>query len=142
MNDKDAQSENWEVFPKWRVRITGSAHVLASRTILDGSAISNLHVLCLHHNLKQEAASSNASSGLSVPRRCVTSLVSIFVCYATCESIVGDLQERYLLKRKAHGQPAAAIWFWCEVIHSVLSLAFDSFKKVSDLEKLYHRIRS
>jgi len=58
------------------------------------------------------------------------------------DSFVGDLEERYALILKAHGRRAATVWFWREVIHSFLSLAFDALHRISGLEKLFRRIGS
>ena len=69
---------------------------------------------------------------------CLSMLMSVQVR----DAFIGDLEERYGVILKAKGRQAATIWFWRQVIHSFLSLVFDTLKRMSGLEKLYRRIGS
>jgi lipopolysaccharide biosynthesis protein len=69
-------------------------------------------------------------------------LFGFFMSPASCNSIIGDLEERQgeILRKK--GRRAATIWFWREVALSFISLALDAVRKISGLEKLMRRIGS
>ena len=68
-------------------------------------------------------------------------LFCIFVSQDERDALLGDLEERYGVILKGKGRRAATRWFWRQVVHSFLSLAFDSLKRLSALEKLIERYR-
>jgi hypothetical protein len=48
----------------------------------------------------------------------------------TCDSIVGDLEERYRLVFKKFGKYRADIWYWTQAFRSVGPIAWAWFKKL------------
>lgn len=72
----------------------------------------------------------------------IAKAVSLFASKRTQQSFLGDLEERYAALTKTKGRQAASRWFWRELIHSFISLAFDALKRLSGLEKLLRRIGS
>jgi hypothetical protein len=78
----------------------------------------------------------------SIPAPPDVTLLFLFLSKEKRDSFFGDLQERYEIILKVNGSRSAALWFWRQVIHSFFSLAFDTLKRISGLEKLYRRIGS
>ena len=71
----------------------------------------------------------------------ITGIFSIFMSKQSCNSFIGDLEERFRLMLNEKGRRAATLWFWREIRHSFLSLTLDGLKKLSGLEKLMERYR-
>jgi hypothetical protein len=67
-------------------------------------------------------------------------LAKLLASNANRNSIIGDLEERYRRIAGTEGQRAASRWFWREVIHSFLSLAFDALKRISGLVLLCYKL--
>jgi hypothetical protein len=56
------------------------------------------------------------------------------------DSLIGDIEERYVLTVKTKGRQTATRWFYREAAHSFCSLGFDALKRISGIEKLFRRI--
>lgn len=91
------------------------------------------------HNLNRRLAKFVAPNNLP-GLRVTLNLAILLSPNENRSSIVGDLEERYRKIAAAEGRRAANRWFWREVIHSFLSLAFNALKRISGLEKLCRRI--
>src|SRR5262249_42792715 len=74
-----------------------------------------------------------------------TRLLSWFVSSLNCESIVGDLEERYPIVFKQKGHRSAQLWFWRQVVQSLFPLVIAAIRRASGYEKFiefYQRKRS
>jgi hypothetical protein len=72
----------------------------------------------------------------------ITRLFMLFMDQGSAEGLSGDLEQRYVAISKEQGHQSASRWFYRELIHSFLSLAFTALKRLSGLEKLIRRIGS
>jgi len=70
----------------------------------------------------------------------LTVLFTLFLDQRTAQAVLGDLNERRTAAATKVGSASATRWFWREVVHSFLSLAFAALKRISGVEKLYRRI--
>jgi hypothetical protein len=66
----------------------------------------------------------------SVPSRNATFLFYFFLDATTCDSLVGDLEERYRLIFSMFGKFRADLWYWKETLRSVSPIAWEWFKKL------------
>jgi hypothetical protein len=75
----------------------------------------------------------------------VASILSLFMSPELFESFIGDLEERYAAILKQQSPRSAQLWFWRQVVQSLLPLAFAAIRRVSGFERFvefYRRKRS
>src|SRR5258706_7017031 len=58
-------------------------------------------------------------------------LFYLFMDARNCESIVGDLEERYRLVHKKFGRRRANFWYWTQALRSVVPIAWAWLKRAS-----------
>jgi len=72
----------------------------------------------------------------SKPPLDISGILAVFMSEQNLESFIGDLEERYSLIFECEGRRSATVWYCGEIIRSLLSLSFESLKRLSGFEKL------
>jgi hypothetical protein len=62
--------------------------------------------------------------------------VALFVSAENANSIVGDLEERYVQIAMKQGHRSAQLWFWRQVAQSLFPLVIAAIRRVSGFERL------